>query len=107
MNVRVNYPIKKVLVDMDNGEIVNTSDEVTKYCVSKVSCDVASYGLKLVIASWNMHPISGENESFLGLFTYDASLKWEEGGLLCSDFFCFLPEILLFFILHGGGGSKI
>ena len=33
INQHVNYPIKRVIINMENTEVTNMSDEVTKYCV--------------------------------------------------------------------------
>ena len=59
INVRVNYPIKSVLVDLlDKGEI-KTDDPLHLFCISWISTRVASVGIDLFIKSWNNHPIPG------------------------------------------------
>ena len=52
MNGRVNYPLKKALVLMDNNNIIDMADDIQKFCVSKVTMEVASYGAKVCIDSW-------------------------------------------------------
>ena len=36
VNARVSYPIKKVLVEMDNNMEIDMNDDVLKFCVSAV-----------------------------------------------------------------------
>ena len=66
VNVRVNCPIKRILVQMDNNEMIDMNDDIHKFCVSFVSIQVASFGLETVVASWNEHIIPG-NKCFLFL----------------------------------------
>ena len=58
VNIRVNYPIKKALVELDSNQMINMSCEIQKLCVSFVACAVASHGLKIGM-SWNAHAIPG------------------------------------------------
>ena len=57
MNARVNYPIKAIMNEMVHTDIVDISDDSTKFCVSWVLCRVSEYGLKMFVNSWNHHPI--------------------------------------------------
>ena len=59
VNARVNYPIKQILVEMDNDLAVDMNNEIHKNSVSSVACLVAGFGLKRVVLSWNEHPIPG------------------------------------------------
>lgn len=59
VNIRVNYPIKRALVEMDNDQVINMGCEVQKFCVSSVSCSVAKFGIDVVVKSWNAHTIPG------------------------------------------------
>ena len=59
VNVRVNYPIKKTLVELDNNQMIDMSCEIQKLSVSFVACALANHGLKIVIISWNAHAIPG------------------------------------------------
>ena len=56
-NMRVNYPIKTALVEFENNSVFDMENETDKFCVSWVSCQVASYGLQVFIKSLNSHPI--------------------------------------------------
>ena len=49
VNARVNYPIKQILVNMDNDGIIDMDNESHKFSVSPVGCVVASYGLHRVV----------------------------------------------------------
>lgn len=63
VNQRVVYPIKDVLVRMENALMINLFDPVVQFCVSFVTMNVAEIGLKRVVASWNSHSIEGEKRS--------------------------------------------
>lgn len=63
VNQRVVYPIKHVLVRMENFLIINLFDLIVQFCVSFVTMNVAEIGLKRVVASWNSHSIEGEKHS--------------------------------------------
>ena len=65
-NTRVNYPIKVALVDFDNRRIFDIDNMVHRYCVSLVTCKVASFGLQTCIAAWNEHPIPGKKFHIYG-----------------------------------------
>ena len=58
--MRVNYPIKTALVEFENNSLFDMGNETDKFCVSWVSCQVASYALQVCIRSWNSHPIPGK-----------------------------------------------
>lgn len=59
VNGRVNYPIKTVLVEMEeNGEIDLRSEHV-KFCVSWFTMHVAHIGTSIFVAAWNEHRIPG------------------------------------------------
>lgn len=34
---RINYPVKQILTEMENNGEINMEDEVTKFCVSRVT----------------------------------------------------------------------
>ena len=57
MNARVDYPIKAIMNEMVHTDIVDISDDSTKFCVSWVLCRVSEYGLKMFVNSWNHHTI--------------------------------------------------
>ena len=61
VNLRVNYPIKHVLVEMEASGEIDMSNEITKFCVSTVSIMVVSKAIEHFISSWNSHRIPGRN----------------------------------------------
>ena len=46
---------------MDNDGIINMEDEVEKFCVSFITCEVAKIGIERVIQAWNNHRIPGRS----------------------------------------------
>lgn len=59
VNSRINYPIKNILVDLEEKELFDLTDEAVKYCVSQYTCKVASEGMERFVQSWNNHKIQG------------------------------------------------
>lgn len=59
VNQRINYPVKRVLVDMENNEDIHMSNEVTKFCVSWVTIHVMQDAINTFVQSWNNHRIPG------------------------------------------------
>lgn len=59
INQRVNYPVKRVLTDMENNEEIDMGNEVTKFCVSWITIHVMQDAIKTFIQSWNNHRIPG------------------------------------------------
>ena len=59
VNQRVNYPVKHILVDMENNGEIDMSDEVTKFCVSWVTITVMKDPVNMFIQAWNNHRIPG------------------------------------------------
>ena len=59
INSRVNYPLKYVLVQMDNNGTIDIQNKMHKFCVSHVTQLVASFVLDIGVRSWNEHHIRG------------------------------------------------
>ena len=59
VNGRVNYPIKAVLVEMEESGEIDLENDHVKFCVSWFTMHVAHIGTTLFVAAWNEHRISG------------------------------------------------
>lgn len=66
VNSRVNYPIKRVLVGLEENGILDMTNEHVQFCVSWFTCKVAEVGMKIFVDSWNFHKIKGK-KSILGI----------------------------------------
>ena len=60
VNSRVNYPIKRVLVDLEEKCILDMTNENVQFCVSWFTCEVAKVGMKRFVDAWNSHRIKGK-----------------------------------------------
>ena len=60
INSRINYPVKQVLVEMDNNGDINMADSLHRYCVSWIAIEVLKKGAETFICSWNSHTIPGK-----------------------------------------------
>ena len=59
INQRINYPLKWLLIDMENNEELSMGNEVTKFCVSWVTIRVMHDAIHTFIRAWNCHRIPG------------------------------------------------
>lgn len=53
INGRINYPIKSLLVEMEENNEINMEDEHIKFCVSWFTMRVANVGTGLFVKAWN------------------------------------------------------
>ena len=72
-NARVNYPIKRVLNNMVNDDLIDMDDDLVKFSVSTFTSQVAAVGIKQVFDSWNQHPIPGKFINLSAFFSFYAS----------------------------------
>ena len=59
VNQQVNYPVKRVLISMEENGIIDLSNDIVKFCVSWTTIKVVAPALKLFVESWNGHRIPG------------------------------------------------
>lgn len=59
VNNQVTYPLKAALVHLVDQEHLDMEDTTVRYCVSNLTCQVASIGIQRFIYAWNSHTVSG------------------------------------------------
>ena len=59
INQRINYPITRVLVEMEGNEEIDMTDDVVKYCVSWTTINVVKPAIANFVTAWNAHRIPG------------------------------------------------
>ncbi|CAG2250686.1 unnamed protein product [Mytilus edulis] len=62
INNRLNFPIKRAIVQSVNENRIDLDDDIVKYCVSSLLLNLCRIGLKTVVESWNAHPIPGKGK---------------------------------------------
>ena len=73
VNQRINYPIKRVLIEMESCGEIDMSNGVTKFCVSSVSIMVISKAVHNFVCSWNCHRIPGRNGGIPNVLAQNAN----------------------------------
>ena len=59
VNQRINYPVKQILVEMEEDGTIDLSNDIIKFCVSWTTINVITPALIRFVESWNNHRIPG------------------------------------------------
>ena len=59
VNARINYPVKRILVRMEESQQIDMTDGITKFSVSWVTIVVTASPIMDFIRAWNSHTIPG------------------------------------------------
>jgi len=62
VNARVNYPIKTVLIQMEQRDQLNLNCNHERYCISWFTMRVAHIGTTSFVQAWNNHRIPGKQK---------------------------------------------
>ncbi|XP_049435131.1 uncharacterized protein LOC125890498 [Epinephelus fuscoguttatus] len=60
INNRVNYPVKEALIQLQDQEVLNMDDNVTRYCTSNLTAELCKIGITRAVHAWNAHRIPGK-----------------------------------------------
>ena len=60
VNARINYPIKAVLVQMEQRDELNLNCDHERFCISWYTMRVAHVGTTSFVRAWNEHRIPGQ-----------------------------------------------
>lgn len=55
VNSHINYPVKAVLVEMENEDVIDMKNETHKFCVSWVTIQVITSPVAAFVRAWNSH----------------------------------------------------
>ncbi|CAL9707210.1 unnamed protein product [Knipowitschia caucasica] len=60
INNRVNFPLKGALVQLQDQEVINLEDNITRYCTSNLTGQLCKIGITRAVNAWNAHRIPGK-----------------------------------------------
>ena len=55
VNQRVNYPVKRVLVEMESNGEIDMTDDVVKFCVLWTTISIIKSAIRNFVNAWNCH----------------------------------------------------
>ena len=99
VNQRINYPIKRLLITMENNEEISMGDEVTRFCISWVTIWVMKSAIEHFIQAWNFHRIPGPNGGVPSVLAHNCATTY----LSHND----VPTIAEMIQLHEHDGSRL
>ena len=73
INQRINYPIKRILVEMESNGEIDMEDSITKFSVSAVVIMVTFIAIMEFISSWNSHRIPGRRGGIPNILARDTN----------------------------------
>ena len=59
INSRINYPVKRCLLDMVENGLLQLENPMVQFCVSWYTIHICNVGLDLFVQAWNEHPLPG------------------------------------------------
>ena len=59
VNQRINYPVKRILVQMEGSDEIDMSNDIIKFCVSWTTISVIRPAIVAFLSAWNSHRIPG------------------------------------------------
>ena len=59
INSRVNYPLKRVLYQLMEQNVISMTTLTEKFCVSFIVVNTAAIGMARFVSAWNSHFIAG------------------------------------------------
>ena len=100
INSRVNYPVKAVLISMENEELINMQNPLHKFSVSWVTIHAIASPIQSFVAAWNCHRIPGQRG---GIPNSLAQLTSQISGLHPSH----VPSVAQAVSLHEVNGRQL
>ena len=95
-NTRVNYPVKRVLMDMVDSGDINMDDLMHKFCVSWFSICVVNVGVTHLIKAWNNHTIPGQPDHHNHTVTIKYLLQFGPyTGRRCGGMVSHVPNVVM------------
>ena len=73
VNRRINYPVKEVLIMMEDDGQINMADDITKFCVSWVAIKVMAPATERFVNAWNAHRIPGSQGGIPNVLAQESS----------------------------------
>jgi len=76
VNQRINYPVKRILVQMEGSDELDMTNSITKFCVSWVTINVIEMAISDFVDAWNAHRIPFLLLFLLYKITHHTAASW-------------------------------